>query len=318
MMESCSESNYNTITILNTTSEVIFIGDSTKTFTNLCLIISGFTYEQKLKLTFNNFKFSSNASAAISEPNGSCTTLEIQSIGDCSIGTTYYGGNVIDVPSEALLFAGAGDLILTAGNGADGQANLNGGNGAAAIIVNALTLNTQGTLTVIGGNGGDAYNRPAWNNGGDGSDGYAGYTGGNGGNAVTAKEVTVISSNCTIKGGVGGRGGDGSECNSSMLHGNRKGGNGGRGGSGGNALETTRLIIDDATVAELIGGAGGDGGNRGGIHPTMWGASCGEQGVGGNGGLALKVNGEQNISDQSNITCLIGDNGNPGTGTNQD
>lgn len=155
---------------MNTTSEVIFIGDSTKTFTNLCLIISGFTYEQKLKLTFNNFKFSSNASGAISEPNGSCTTLEIQSIGDCSIGTTYYGGNVIDVPSEALLFAGAG----------------------------------------------------------------------------------------------------------------------------------------------------GDGGNRGGIHPTMWGASCGEQGVGGNGGLALKVNGEQNISDQSNITCLIGDNGNPGTGTNQD
>jgi len=295
-----SDSRYNNMDIPNTATEITFIGDPSKVYTNFRMAICCFEQGQDLTIRFVNFNFTTNDYAAIllHEDKGVQLTLEV--FGDSSIGTTYAGGNIIVVNSEnsSLNIVGPGNFTFTGGNGANATTTgSNGSDGGTAIIVDNIIVNMTGTLTVVGGNGGNGATGYAGANGSGndapGSNGGNGGNGGNGASAIKCVSITISkTSSVTLtagdggNGGAGGRGGNGTKDNWPFSNHNGKGGAGGNGGNGGScsaALTTTNSTINSAiTYNEGTVGNGGAGGRGGDGGQGAGGGSAG--GAGGAGG----------------------------------
>lgn len=204
--------------------------------------------------------------------------------------------------------------------GGDGECNNGEGkDGAAAIIVGNMTINSAGAVSVYGGNGGDGLN---------GREGYTGGNGGNGGVAIQANSITVEAGTLLFTGGNGGNGGDGiSSANNVQDAGN--------GGNGGTAVIVQSFTAKNG-VAKFVAGNGGNGGQGPNQNdcpakkPTnTWSndrpetGSAGYNGAnGGNGGDSGRclVANTVSVLSQSSV-CLIesvagrgGDGGNGGKG----
>lgn len=213
-------------------------------------------------------------------------------------------------------------LKIYGGNGQDGViAGSSGQDGADAIIVGVLTVNTTGELYVRGGNGGNGVDGTNGSNGLDsansnqnggtgynGEGGIAGGVGGAGGSAVSAYTIVINANSAALTliggdGGAGGNGGSGGNGGKGMPLGtdantgdSKKGGNGGNGGDGGAggnggvAALSQSFTINSGTVVLTggnggTGGAGGNGGDGGtGSRNSWWFAKGGSGGAGGNGG----------------------------------
>ena len=171
------------------------------------------------------------------------------------------GGNgSTGIKASKVVIEGNADVEITAGNGANGNAEKDKGKQPEAARSNKV--------------GGHA------ENGKDGEQGGTGGKGGNGGHAIYA-DVTVISSTVKLTGGNGGSGGNGGKGGDGGKGGTNtwmngyagKGGNGGKGGKagdggdGGNAINGSYSNINGAVKlkAGTGGGAGtpGNGGLRG-------------------------------------------------------
>ena len=92
---SSSLSNINNIDILNTSNEVIFIGNKNKTINNFRIHLCLFKNNQQFNLKFINFHFISNEDMAIALFQDKGVDLKITFKGECSIKTKYTGGNII-------------------------------------------------------------------------------------------------------------------------------------------------------------------------------------------------------------------------------
>lgn len=293
---SVSDSRYNNIDIGNSTSEVIFIGDPDKTYTNLRMHICAFASGQKLTIRFVNFNFISNESTAIGLYADEGVDLTIDTAGNCSIGTTYAAGSILGLSDSAIQnisFTGSGSMSMTAGNGADGSsAGTAGGNGGVAIYAGQVNMNMTGTLNVTGGAGG---NGVAGANGEKGSPSYSGHD----------------DRNAT---GDGADGGDGTD-----------GGDGGNAGKGGYAYDITTLVMNSGTLTATGGnsGNGGNGGNGGaggkGQESGGWGKTAGDGGDGGDGGnggntyiVAASDGAESIVSNGGTISLVDGAAGTAG------
>ena len=299
-----NDNRYDNIDICNGSSEVIFIGEANKEFTNFNMHLVGFESGQQVIVRFVDFKFRTVSSQAIGNWPSNLGHLIIDVAGQCSIASDLVGGNVI-TNFEQLTFTGSGNMTIIGGNGANATtAGGTGGNGGIAIQVETLTIDMTGNLTAIGGSGG---NGATGNNGADGSGndapGSNGETGGNGGvgaSAIVCETLNVINAN-TINitagnggnGGAGGRGGDGSDDNCAYMGTARNGhgGNGGPGGNGGacnNALVATNVSDSSLIVYNqgIVGGGGrgGDGGDGGDANNGMWEMHGSAGGSGGAGG----------------------------------
>lgn len=260
---------YHNFDICPTNKELVLMGTTEQTFTNLVFTLCCVGSENNLTIRLNNFSFKTNyQSFAIGLYECSETNITLDVSGNCAIGTLADGGNIINVSTANLTILGSGNLTITAGNGAPGQNDGdNGGNGGVGIIANNLIINTYGCLTVNGGNGGNGHNgangigaSSYTDSGAAGGDGGAG---GNGGDAINvANMVNIITEeNTYLFGGAGGTGGNG--------------GNGGNGvtyqGQGPTNIHST----PGNGGAAGNGGAGGNGGKGG---------AKGSCGTGGNGG----------------------------------
>lgn len=221
------------------------------------------------------------------------------------------GGNQQDAISfkfnETLSLVGHAPLKVMGGNGSNNSTSPQ--NGGCGIRANTITVNMTETLKITGGNGGNAYDRPAGDNDGDGSDGRDGYVGGNGGCGIYTSSLFIRNGAVTIYGGDGGDGGNASEGNGAIkiLGGDKQGGDGGDGGNGGYALacynntDNYRIELESGTCLYVYGGNGGDSGARGGIHDNERG-SQGNMGTPGSGATAL----QNTASDDSDQTIASG------------
>lgn len=245
-------------------------------------------------------------------------------------------------------------LKIYGGNGCDGvTAGSSGQDGATAIIVKTLTIDTEGELCVYGGNGGNGVDggdgekgEDSKNDGGKGDDGKAGAiggVGGNGGVSVSAGDIIVNANSATLiltggnggnggNGGAGGNGGNGGDCTgffSNHFGGTGglggAGGSGGVGGSGGAAVVSQSFTIENGTIALISGnggngGTGGIGGSGGAGGAGFMLAMGGDGGTGGNGGTGgsggLEGEGCNGIvtEDGGNVVQTSGTKGNGGIG----
>ena len=232
--------------------------------------------------------------------------------GDYSCVNDQHGGAAMRVGT--LRVNGAVTVRAVGGDGDDGtdygQPGANGGDG---IVADTLIVSPDGgSLTAIGGNGGDAYNRASNDNEGDGHNGRKGYAGGNGGKGLVVDSIVLNAGVCYATGGKGGAGGAGSEGNGNWFV-TKTGGDGGAGGAGGNAIETLSIVIGQANLT-AVGGDGGNGGTSGGIKEGQYG-SRGSQGEGGSGGTGI-VAAERIQGAEATVIEGSGQSGDIGTGTN--
>lgn len=303
------------LTINHTYEKVIFQGNASETFSDLCIKIS----KPNKKIVFDNFSFTSSRTSPLIE---SASDIAIEYKGNnklsssasgavClikSLGTIEIRGNdkstfelQTNTVTKSDVFAGsigieANKVIINSGifaiNGSNGWNNntngRNGGNGSSGIKAFETVIKNNAIVNITAGNGG------CGNNGIDykenrrqeaakfqnGYDGYPGGDGGNGGHGGIAIDgnLEVITGTITLQGGKGGDGGHG--------------GTGGDGGKGG--------YTNAMWKAPGNGGNGGDGGKAG---------------KGGNGGDA--INGylrNPNLSDVNLVAGKCGKNGIPGEG----
>lgn len=297
--------------------KVIFKGDSSEVFSNLCIKVSN----QNTKLIFDNFSFSSSKATPLIESafdisiecKGTNKLLSASSSVDSlikSLGTIEFKGNDKSllllqpngITTVDCAIVRANEVVISGGNIEIGKsdccnnstAGRSGGNGSTGIKANVIVKNNA-VVTITAGNGANGNNGQdnsknkankgttngaPWGTAGDGDPGISGGdagNGGNGGNAISGS-LKIISGNITLLGGKGGAGGDG--------------GQGGIGGDGG-----------DNTAAYSYTGAGGKGGKGG------------KAGKGGNGGDA--INGHLDNSSLSLVNLIpgkCGENGKPGLG----
>lgn len=265
---------YDNFDICPTNKELVLMGTTEQTFTNLVFHLCWFASENNLTIRLNNFSFETNYEA-IRTWECSETNITLAVDGNCAIGTLADGGNIINVSTANLTILGSGNLTITAGNGAPGQNDGdNGGNGGYGISCKQLRIKQNVGLTVYGGNGG---------NGKDGSNGAKGDNGSKGNDA-------------SKNGGNFFSGADASDGDPGKNGGN--GGTGGNGGNGGNAICSLEYFYNESSNAMLIGGNGGNGGKGGNggnggdkgfaYEGTLEGveinATNGQSGLGGNGG----------------------------------
>ena len=309
---------YNNIDINNGTTEVIFIGKSSQTFTNLHLYICCFAKGQKLTLRFKNFSFTTNeqnSAIGLYQDNG--VDLTIETIDNNSIKTSSASGNIIAVESANVTFTGSGTLNVRAGNGANAAGNgESGANGGIGVLAKNVTVDMTGSLNVYGGDGGNG--AAGTNQSICDSDGNvpetsttSGGNGGNGGNALECSNLNLLNTSVVnLVGGNGNNGGNGGSVTgegsyldyAQLPH----GANGGNGGNGGSPIKNNAQIsLTKSSKLKLQYGNGGNGGNGGqggnagwpknGVKPDTGGnggnAGCGgfgyiggNSGVGGNGG----------------------------------
>lgn len=253
-------------------SQIYFIGNPDTVYNNLIIsAFAGTTKQANQMIHFKNFNMKGYLTKTDNSVNLNMTI-------DCS------GNNTIKAPDEksaiikftSVTFTGEGSMSITGGNGV--SATTEGGSGSdggAAIIVDRLTVNMTGMLTVSGGNGG---NGKAGYNGTDassytesGTAGQDGGHGGNGGNAIIVNSSNIITpSNTYLYGGDGG-----------------VGGNGGNGGNGvtHQGQGPTNSHSDPGNGGDAGGGGdGGDGGNTGLSYDLGNGSCGGKGGVGGSKG----------------------------------
>ena len=241
---------YNNVDIRRGTSDVIFIGSPSKTFQNFCMHICGFESKETLNICFVNFKFVTNVVGAINlyEDSGSILTIEI--MGDCSIGSSYSGGHIINTPINQLNIVGTGTITIAAGKGADGSSyGAAGAAGGTGIVAKVLNVNISGKMYIYGGNGGNGHSNK--NDGSQSNSLRYGGRGGNGGDAIICGSCD-LSGNIVLTGGSGGNGGYGHKTKNNA-------GVGGNGGNGGNGIAYTGSCNKTAAV-KTSGGAGGTGG----------------------------------------------------------
>ncbi len=321
-------------------SEVIFIGDPNKTYTNLNLQIYSFTNGQKLKLNFNNFNFISNDIAAINLNDDNGVDLTIDFNGTNNIKNIYPSGSVFGTSNNKiskLTFIGTGKLYLNAGNGTNAtQYGGNGTDGGVAIFANNLVLDMPGYLYTYGGNGG---------NGKEGANNSNGGNGGNGGYSVICDNCYIAGGSIEFIGGNGGNGAKGADISGQAQNGAKAqnassshkknlddggkgytgstGAKGGNGGTGGYALNTACIEILQNCAIKLIAGNGGNGGNggkgqKGGnggaggsddcecIGSCFWSGNIpGDGGKGGTGGNGGKGGDAGNCHIALNNDCVI-------------
>jgi len=268
------EYRYNNMDILNHSTDVIFVGNSSKIYTNFRMNICKFAKGQNLNIRFVNFKFKTNEENAITVYQDLGSTLSIEFVGDCEIGTSYSGGSIIDTPNNNVNINGSGNLKIVAGDGSAGATvGGNGCNGGIAVIVNNLTIDITGKLYVYGGNGGNGADGANGVNGekgedqgdgndnvgGIGGDGTIGGKGGDGGMGASA----IVANKVELKGSIIVRSGDGGAGGAGGTGGN--GGDGGQGGSQYNFFDTTAGAGGDGGY----GGAGGNGGQGGNVDKAI-------------------------------------------------
>ena len=321
--------------------ELVLIGTPQQVFNNLIFVLCCYGKGSSALIRFVDFKYVTNASAAIDLYADEGVNLTIDITGDCSIGTSYGGGNLIALGGRNLTLCGTGKLVLTAGNGNDGAngARYNssyswkdatnggtyncgsyGGDGANGNVggscIIAGNLNVKGIELVAtagsGGAGGSGGNGEGSNGNGTNQAGAGGRggDGGAGGVAIkVANTVTIKDSKCTIKAGAGGtageggHGGEGAKKNNHDYGGN--GGAGGTGGSGGNAIQCNEAEIACKNGSTFIGGNATKGG-VGGAMGTGWkdSANDGKPGDSGSIGLAYKI---ASIKQLSNVSSTNGE-----------
>ena len=195
---SSSLSNINNIDILNTSNEVIFIGNKNKTINNFRIHLCLFKNNQQFNLKFINFHFISNEDMAIALFQDKGVDLKITFEGECSIKTKYSGGNIIgsrDKMINKLTILGEGNNNIFAWNGEKRiNSTLNGGNGGIGICAKNVTIDLKenSTLLIYGGDGANGING---SNGSIGNPDYKGW----------------VDRNALGGGSNGGNGGDGED-----------------------------------------------------------------------------------------------------------
>ncbi len=339
---SVNGSRYNNIDIGSDTKEIIFIGNSSKTYINLCMNLCSFTNNQALTIRFIDFKFKTNESFAIKQWNAEGQTpsinLTIDVVGNCSIGSSYSGGKALYFPNQTITLTGSGTMSLAGGNGADATSPDNAGSdGGTAVVAGGLVVNMTGNLNITGGNGGagcEGKTGTHTSNAGNGSNG------GNGGMAIDCQSVSIINPSVKISiiggnGGNGGKGGyipDGS--NNDGMYDIADAGNGGNGGNGGAPITLASLSNISCSSLELKHGNGGNGGAGGkGGNPAVLsndyrpdqksagghGGNGGSGFVAGNGGNGGKGGGSYGTDTWNHSPWLgvCGSGGNGGNGGNK-
>lgn len=278
-------------------SRLCFLGNPQTTYANLFIEFFAGSYIQKSQaLYLHEFNMIGKVCQA---SDSAAVDLMINCIGKNSL-TAPVDNSAI----EKLLgvkFVGFGDMSVTGGDGAQAiVSGGNGGDGKTAIVVDTVTVDMSGKLTVTGGNGANGsagedgldYTDSIASTGQVGLDGGDGKDGGSGGNGASAiKAMTIYAYtpfNCYSgnggtggNGGVGGNGGNGGHgwnANGWFNAANGgKGGAGGQGGAGGNGgakgfassqvLEVSDLIDSDNITQQIgadgVRGNGGNGGNGG-------------------------------------------------------
>ena len=286
---------FNTIDVSNSCTELVLIGNPDKVYSNLRFSLSGYS-NQEIKMTLVNFNFTSNDQSAIYLNSSADVSLIVEVNGNCSIGSTHSGGNIIGTLDDAIsnvTIIGTGSLNLVGGNGANGtSAGEQGADGGVAIIADCLTVKIEGALSVVGGNGGTGgtgstgtdYSGSTAGTGSNGTSGGTGGTGGTGGNGASAIVATTINAytSFTCQSGNGGNGGTG--------------GTGGQGQNGGHGKNATGLF------AAANGGNGGKGG------------AGGAGGVGGSKGYTTDAISATNVLNSDNILQTTGNDGIRGNG----
>lgn len=314
---SVTEALLNTVDIANTATEVIFIGRTNAVYVNMLIRLCNFVEGQGLKITFVNFNFTANESAAVKVDSAVAINLTVESSGNSSINSSYAGGTIFDLDGSKIVFVGDGDMTVTAGSGADATSDGTDGKagGTAIVAQNVVVAMSKGKLTVYGGQGGKGkkgsdgamgstgssltsggYGGTA-GRGGNGGVGSKGGNGGAGGIAVSA-DIIVQSGRCEFVGGtggiagVGGQGGLGGTGGYTTRWGKGQGGTGGNGGVGGaggiggngGAPVVGKLDVKDGACS-VVGGQGAKGGNGGaGGNGGTGGRSKDQRGIGGTGG----------------------------------
>jgi len=289
------------IDITPAVDELYLVGDASKEYLNLEFALCNFGAIDKLVIHFVDFKFVTRQATAFNVypemDQGAVITFDV--MGDCSIRTSVTSGKIISGITN-LTFTGDGTMNMTAGNGTDATtAGGHGSDGGTAIIVDNLTINMTGKITVVGGDGGNGYigstgstgstgSRRDWvggkaGNGGTGGTGGTGGNGGAGGAAIIANKVIIVNGTAVCEGGDGGDGGKGGTggtgghggCSNSWGTEGGDGGKGGTGGTGGNgrygsiAVNCSDVTISSSgSLSQENGangkvGAAGDGGAGG-------------------------------------------------------
>ncbi len=282
-----------TITINAGAKAIRLIGNSSKTYTGLNVVVNGSTGEDCfISLKNMNYANSSSNGALLSNNRNVYLISEGTKNAISETRTVSSTAYVVNVANNLYIY-GTADLTITGANGSNGSkghdvaasAKINAGdgtsgaNGSIAVSCKNLIINHLGNITIVGGNGG---------NGGNGGDvtgsatfegyvqlshGGAGGNGGDGGSPINVSGVKIIDSNTILlKYGNGGKGGNGGYGGSALLDDGSKPETGGAGGAGG---------------AGYIAGSGGNGGKGGysyGTKVTLGEKRYGRAGNGGNAG----------------------------------
>ncbi len=263
-----------TITINAGAKAIRLIGDSSKIYNGLNIIVNGSTGEDCfISLKNMNYANSSSNGALLSNNRNVYLISEgtKNAISETrTVSSTAYTVNI----SNDLFIYGTADLTITGANGANGSSSGDFGyDGGVAIICSNLQVNIgEAKLTAVGGDGGSGV---LGYTGTDGETGSPNYTTNNGANKKNEKST----------GNAGGKGDDGGA-----------GGNGGNGGNGSSAIVTNTFkafsMISATSGNGGTGGAGGNGGKggAGGHGEYCWkftsstGGKGGDGGAGGDGG----------------------------------
>ena len=284
-----------TINVTNA-SEVIFIGNTEATFTNLHIIVKDYT-EKQVKLIFVDFNMTGDITDS-NNPADMKVTIECK--GTSTITATSTSTAAIDGFAN-LTIEGDDNLSVTGAKASD-----TAGTGGIAINVANLDIDINGILTVIGGDG--ATGAKGYDGDGDPENGGPGGQGGTGGVGIKASNVNFTSGTIYVNGGAGGKGGTGGkgDKSNSIFDGEGNGGNGGTGGTGGVAIQTDIIEVTNDVIANITGGDGGyggDGGSRGG--GTLSDGSNGSRGAGGTGGKGISITFEtsnRNVTVKDGVT----------------
>ncbi|MBQ2710750.1 MAG: hypothetical protein IJF66_02265 [Clostridia bacterium] len=300
-------SNNNKEFLINGVSEIYFIGKSNIEYDIIISFMSGITAKTTPTVHFVNFNMNGYLRLA-TERNSLPLEVTLECIGEknsiiAPIETTAISG------FTSLMIKGSGNLNVKGGDGVSATTEGGAGtDGAIAIIVGNLTIDMEGSLTVVGGNGGAG--KAGTNASTSGASGGNGGNGGNGAVPVNCTTINAIQFNsCSFVCGDGGDGGAGGSGAAGLVgrmdlgyknyRNGGAGGAGGSGGNGGNAGYSTQLIDllkNTAISLDLgeggdggVGGRGGNGGNGGPDIGTFYvaepyGLNGGDGGVGGRGG----------------------------------
>lgn len=293
---SCANGNQNYISAVNSTgtkygggnnnfdiaygvTEVFFIGNPLSIYTDVYIYTVSYPVDSSLTIHMKDMNFSSGLGIINSWYGDSAQDvgmyLTIDCLGTNTITATSNGATAI-LNHKNLIITGSGSLSVEGGNGASATTDGDSGSdGGTAIIVDHLTVNMTGKLTVTGGNGG---NGKAGYNGtgassytGSGTAGQDGGHGGNGGNAIIVNSANIITpSNTYLFGGDGGAGAKGGDGGNGVTH-EGKGptnihddpGNGGAAGDGGDGGDGGNTGLSYDLGNGSCGGKGGSGGSKG-------------------------------------------------------